>query len=1313
LTHSTQSIHILTRAHTHNRYNGGITTSGTVAVVVSVSNTETIQSLYALTAQKITIQGLGFGSSVLSDYVIEISGTGCSTTEYTPISRTSSTELIVSSVDLTGCTDTVNSRFAYQGTSLDVTSYQPVASIFKVTDTSTSNGLYDASSQSSTKITITGSGFVNNTNLYNVILKGSDSCTIIHSTMEVLYSSTTEIVLSGISLGTCASLVYANINFNGLGYVGSVAIGEIIAVSDTRTQVLHKESFEVQFTLTGQGFGSSSESDYSVDLRCSGVTVTGVTVHERLSSSALRVGATFGGPCSSYADVTATLTYKSVAVSTTNIVGKIDLMTITDTSTSYIFVGGSSALNITILGTSFLGSSFTATFTPSEASCIVNTFGTPTKINETMLIYIDVDFSNCVSGTISATVRDVSNSQTSSLVSVGTVTYIDTGTQGFAPSSSATMTLTGGGFTDDPSSANSFNILVIPDGSDTDCGVYPNSSYTPSVLSFSEIILIDVDLSNCDGNVTVSIEYDDASITASLHVIVGSIITTSDSSSTVVVISSSHQVLTVVGTGFDSNETSTYPISISDSESSASCGSSSTYVYPTTVSSTELTGAFDLSGCSGIVVFTLYYNGDTNGGVSCNIATVFSVTDTSNSQGIQTTSDQSISITGTGFYSSSTNDYVIWLSTDDDSCSSIAYIPSTVTSNILMVTNIDTTGCTGSPTYMYARVAMTGLGQLASVIVATFDLTSIKDTSTSQGVYAKENEIITITGIGFYDSDASMYDLSYTCESVTTSVSTSKVTYVSVDTMKIVADTSLCTSDVNVSMSYDGKTVSAISASIVSITDTKTTASLASSTGRTVTVTGNGFGSDSVSDYEISFISGGASSGCDVSSRLYVPNTRTSGTEIVIENVDTTNCTGILLASLNYMSMGALNTKSIATFAKIVDTKTSYGYSSLSSSHKVTLEGIGFSDSECSNYNISLTATNCSDASSMVNLSCSSVSYDLMIIENVSMLGCQGTLSASLTMPQSGLDLSQVEVGEFISVQDTSTVQVNTASADEVITIYGQGFESSTLSSYSVTLSFTSSASSSTLTTTLTPTYRASSNQIHVTANLLDATGVVSVSSLSLNGVKSIQNVDVSSLIKLSESYETYGFVTSSTSYNVSIQGEGFVSDLASSYKVYLSFGNSESICSDTTTVFGPYNATRVSSTYIKYSVSMPSQDSNCTYVYANLSFTPLETSEGYKFDSKSISFTNIATIDLVILFDTETTQSIQAETSFQISISGTGFFSSILSDYEVDLTNGDDSSCAFIGLTPSKRDSQLGITVTQDLSGCMFNYSNHSSTFL
>ena len=747
---------------------------------------------------------------------------------------------------------------------------------------------------------------------------------------------------------------------------------------------------------------------------------------------------------------------------------------------------------------------------------------------------------------------------------------------------------------------------------------------------------------------------------------------------------------------FNSIETSSYPILISDSDSSASCGGSS-YVYPTqVVSSTELVGTYDLSGCSGIIVFTLYYKGDTQGGLSANVAVVFSVTDTSKTQGIQSDST-SLSITGNGFYDTSTDNYLVWIRTDDTSCSAAAYRPTTVGSNTITVNNISVSDCTNNPQYVYAQLSRTGLGQLASVAVATFDLVTITDTSTSQGVYDEVDETVTVTGIGFYDSDTSLYNFSYTCDGVTTSVATSALTHVSVDTMTIVLDLSSCTSDVDLSLVYDNTTsVNATSvASIVSITDTKFTQALSSETDRTITITGRGFGSDTLTDYEILFIAGG----CALSSSTFYATSRTSSTEIYVANVDTRNCTGILLASLNYRSYGALNTKSIATFAKIVDTETSYGYSALTSSQNITIEGIGFSDSNCDNYNITVNATNCAD--SLSTYTCSDVSYDVMTVSNVSLLECQGTVSAFITMSSLGIELSEVNIGQIISLDDTSTVQVNTQSVDEVITIFGDGFMSSNLSDYEVTLSYTSVSSSSTTTSTLTPTNRVSSRELHVTANLTDAQGVVSISSFSLSSVESVKSVDVSTIIKLSESYATYGLIVGET-ITVSIQGEGFVSTSSDSYEMYLSFGDINSTCTDTTPV-GAFTPTYVSNTYLSYNVSLANTNANCTHVYANLTFNPESTSSGDTFGSKSIAFTNIASIGLISVFDTETTQAIQSVSGFPITISGTGFFISDKSKYKVRLQGFSDSgvSCTLEGKTPSTWNSQLSITVTEDLSAC------------
>ena len=222
----------------------------------------------------VTLSGSGFYDTTSAAYEACMSGDGCTCTCTSDAicdgmsgrltSRVDNNNIVISTLDLTGCTGALTAKVFYKGslTSYNDWSLNSIGTILLLTDTLTSQSLIQGTSST---ITMTGSGFIyTNTSAYNV----STYCNgVVSSTSQLATTSSvqseTQIVLQS-DISDCTEGVYVVLNYDDgvLSFTfpvssDSTGVGTTVQIIDTTTtQSLVQTNWSV--TILGQGFYESS-----------------------------------------------------------------------------------------------------------------------------------------------------------------------------------------------------------------------------------------------------------------------------------------------------------------------------------------------------------------------------------------------------------------------------------------------------------------------------------------------------------------------------------------------------------------------------------------------------------------------------------------------------------------------------------------------------------------------------------------------------------------------------------------------------------------------------------------------------------------------------------------------------------------------------------------------------------------------------------------------------------------------------------------------------------------------------------------------
>ena len=837
------------------------------------------------------------------------------------------------------------------------------------------------------------------------------------------------------------------------------------------------------------------------------------------------------------------------------------------------------------------------------------------------LILENANFSGCT-GNVFASV--VYSSQTSTdMVQIGTAVYLSDTLSSkvilLSDSLSTRVTLEGSGFVDsDPSNyaitLSCGNVSLGDMTASDNCIPYntvtdENSGRSTTTLIATIASSVDAASECSSGDVIYgSVTYAGQS---SETVTLGYVLGLEDTSTSIPILGDSSETITLSGVGFN------FDVSNSDTDwngvdintltvilSSDTCSDVTTTLSNVDSSTTLITATADFSGCSGTVSASVEHemiyadecddvmNGYLPGTISStqDIGSVLSLQDTSTSQGVKAgDSSYVVTLQGSGFVGS-VSDYALILS----GCETGTHNIDSILSDASVTVTIDLSSCLVEGTVVNGSLShvLTGV-QTESVGIATVGLFVMYETTLT--LPAADSSIntyeITLSGSGFYDTDATAYvaclsgescectcaDSSTVCDG-TSQISTSRVN----NNNLVISDVNLtsCTGSVNATLFYEGSLNSANTetsnsiGTILLLSETLTSQSLIQKSSSTLTVTGSGFIYTNTSAYSVSTYCNESTSS---SGTLVTTTSVSSDTEILLSG-DLSGCSNQVYVVLNYDD-GELNftfpvdsdSTGIGTIVQITDTTTTQAL--VQQNMTVTINGQGFFETNSQTWEATFSGEGCTsiDASLSTADSTLSVTNEYQLLASIDLSGCYGAISVTLATNNTGTSqnapVSAVSIGKMIEILSNdlfvNETQALGASSDFEITVFGTGFGSSTLDEYNVTIFGTDCDSAGSSVTLSSVSYddsyvRLNANTTSTASDGADAmlVGTANLSGCSETVYASIDfqgsglpglNVSVGEIVRVSDTETVRGYFVSN-SIKVVIDGVGFVSEDSSDY---------------------------------------------------------------------------------------------------------------------------------------------------------------------
>ena len=343
---------------------------------------------------------------------------------------------------------------------------------------------------------------------------------------------------------------------------------------------------------------------------------------------------------------------------------------------------------------------------------------------------------------------------------------------------------------------------------------------------------------------------------------------------------------------------------------------------------------------------------------------------------------------------------------------------------------------------------------------------------------------------------------------------------------------------------------------LVSIDDTSTTVAVSQNSEFYVTVQGTGFYSTNESKYALSLTTDDCTS-ISVSQFIY-----TSSTELVAVS-NTSSCTGILYATLNYNTQGDLDTTGVGTILTFTDTSESQSVYTLTDTTLTLTASSGSIFASKNGTFLEYTVTfndgegTCSGGVEGTINSDSSSSSELIVVADLSTCSMGNILSASVSLTNFPSGSSQsADVATLIEVYDTSTSQgLPQDSSSTTVTLTGIGFGLSEASNYDVSMSSSDSGcsispadGSSSYTVS-----RISTSELTVDVALSDCSGSATLSvALSYSNLGAMSEVIVGTFIDITD-YSTLEPLDDISSIEIPVHGAGFGSTELSDYTITFS----------------------------------------------------------------------------------------------------------------------------------------------------------------
>ena len=484
-----------------------------------------------------------------------------------------------------------------------------------------------------------------------------------------------------------------------------------------------------------------------------------------------------------------------------------------------------------------------------------------------------------------------------------------------------------------------------------------------------------------------------------------------------------------------------------------------------------------------------------------------SINDTSASQSLAQDNAIDISITGQSFVSETLTDYALTFTGTDCTGMTSTVTPNqrTHTSayvNVLKAT-IDTSGCSSD---VYVQLNYSGSAAFTSLVPSSAkniaQIISVTDTTATKSLAPTTGQSVTITGTGLptETSDVSSLGLKFAYDSGTcsglTNFSTGELSAASGGNTEISSDASSitikgldltdCLGVIQVSLSRSATTLDFLGiGTIVEIQNTLTSKYLIEYASQTITVSGNGFGDSTASNFVLQF-------GCidrtdDSGAALTCSDSTVTGTKILVAadssgselkytgNLTMCSVGQILCARVNYASQSSPQVwNSVASIATVDAAENAVRDHS---SQTFNLTGYGspskiliYADANCSTSCCNVRIGGVCACAYDVN-STTTTTSSMFLIENVDMSECTGNVYASIPASSTVFTTrsSSVRVGYIVSVSDTSAVySVARGDTNATITVVGAGFADTDGSTYAmaITVGGSCSLNSSDLTVT-------------------------------------------------------------------------------------------------------------------------------------------------------------------------------------------------------------------------------------------------------
>ena len=1173
------------------------TSSGTNTVAefmsIQILDSETTNVVLAKTLQKITIQGYGFFSSTRSDYTIAISGDGCTSSIITPSSVTASTSpgvpgnLVLSNFGgFSSCTDTIDASVTYGTYSSSAT----VASVVSVQETY----LHQLINNDTTYVTILGLNFESETlsNYALTLSGGTDSTNCVDITISTASSlidkSQLLFELSEGSIGNCLGTLLGTLQYsdttNGAQFLSAVnvafAISSLIDTSTTWSMVATSNS---TVTIRGTNFLTDTISTYAAcfDVYCQCASSSGSKVigsNPVVGNDTLKFNCDISG-CDQYV-------YGSFEYSNTTcglgVLGSLSdetisasIVSLVDTSTTQsVFVDSNQT--ITISGMSlyetdtskysfdmyvislslslFLFPTTSHKHTQSHRYCNedvnVNVENAVLIVHsETTLVISQLNLSDCaLSKDNTLNISLLYSNDSLERIAVATFVYISPNFSNQLVSSSTSLMVTGSGFIGDD---------LVMSFAASECDIKYD---TITISSSSALIVSGLNLSSCYDEVVMSLQI--ASKSGSISALVGTIamITSNDVIPQSISVSNS-SVITVHGVGFVADQ-SLFEVNFLVTTTSSRRRMSTTIHSGTIISKSNnaIVAAANLENTTLDRVvqasMSIYLNGGTTAYVvkpqNVPIGSIgyVSVTDTSTSQGSIASNNMSVTLSGVGFYSNMLDPpYVGFYMT----CNGIeTYVYSEELEfnsedknddKYIIVSNLNAYGCTG-----YVRVAQITVLSTNTMIenVSVSIFVSLDNSTSTYEASPTSGQILTVWGNGFGCSECytgTLYLNDLPCETLE-STSFSRVS----STELVISDANLtaCTGGdvLKLELIYDGVTAASNPVAQMIHLNVAQIQILPAESNLSLTISGSGFRNPSIENSSLWIYS----DTCIFEATIEI----ITSSSIVLSDVNLETCDGELSLKLNYNNHGLIDWHQFADVVELLDTYTSQvvqassgveillvgeGFDSIPDTSEMTItsfEGTGQCDCDLKLPSSIEAVSDVSECDTIVN----STLYNCIgKLTSINLTGCGPcVLSATVSYESMSVGYFVAKVASVLGIYDTSTSQNVDQTYVSSLTIRGEGFLSSNISDYDITLTGNTCLN---LTNNDVEFRRVSHESIVLDSRLNLTTGCDSVLSASLT-YKNIKVSAVTIATVLSVTTSTYLIVVKENYNDLSITGMGF-----------------------------------------------------------------------------------------------------------------------------------------------------------------------------